>query len=32
MVISCIIKGFVIHNVLVDIDSATDIIFTRAFR
>jgi hypothetical protein len=32
IVISCIIKGLVIHNVLVDIDSATDIIFARAFR
>jgi hypothetical protein len=32
MVISCVIKGFLVHNVLVDIGSATDIIFAKAFR
>jgi hypothetical protein len=32
MVISCVIKGFLVHNVLVDTGSATDIIFSKAFR
>jgi hypothetical protein len=32
MVISCVIKGFLAHNVLVDTNSATDIIFAKAFR
>jgi hypothetical protein len=32
MVISCVIKGFLVHNVLVDTSSATDIIFAKAFR
>jgi hypothetical protein len=32
MVISCVIKGFLIHNVLVDTGSAADIIFAKAFR
>jgi hypothetical protein len=32
MVISCVIKGFLVHNVLVDTGSATDIIFTKVFR
>jgi hypothetical protein len=32
MVISCVIKGFLVHNVLVDTCSAADIIFTKAFR
>jgi hypothetical protein len=32
MVISCTIKGFLVHNVLVDTDSAADIIFAKAFR
>jgi hypothetical protein len=32
MVITCVIKGFLVHNVLVDIGSATDIIFAKAFR
>ena len=32
MVISCVIKGFVAHNVLVDIGSATNIIFAKAFK
>jgi hypothetical protein len=32
MVISCVIKEFLVHNVLVDTDSATDIIFAKAFR
>jgi hypothetical protein len=32
MVISCVIKGFVVHNVLVDARSAIDIIFAKAFN
>jgi hypothetical protein len=32
MIISCVIKGFLVHNVLVDTGSATDIIFAKAFR
>jgi hypothetical protein len=32
MVISCVIKGFLVHNVLVDTVSAADIIFAKAFR
>jgi hypothetical protein len=32
MVISYVIKGFLVHNVLVDTGSATDIIFSKAFR
>jgi hypothetical protein len=32
MVISCVIKGFLVHNVLVDTGSATDIIFAKALR
>jgi hypothetical protein len=32
MVISCVIKGFLVHNVLVDIGSASYIIFAKAFR
>jgi hypothetical protein len=32
MVISCIVKGFLVHNVLVDTGSAADIIFAKAFR
>jgi hypothetical protein len=32
MVISCFIKGFLVHNVLVDTGSAADIIFAKAFR
>jgi hypothetical protein len=31
MVISCVIKGFLVHNVLVDTCSAADIIFAKAF-
>jgi hypothetical protein len=30
--ISCVIKGFLVHNVLVDTCSAADIIFAKAFR
>jgi deoxyxylulose-5-phosphate synthase len=32
MVISCVIKGFQVHNVLVDTGSTIDIIFGKAFR
>jgi hypothetical protein len=32
MVIFCVIKGFLVHNVLVDTGSATYIIFAKAFR
>jgi hypothetical protein len=32
MVISCVIKGFLVHNVQVDTGSAADIIFAKAFR
>jgi hypothetical protein len=32
MVISYVIKGFLVHNVLVDTGSALDIIFAKAFR
>jgi hypothetical protein len=32
MIISCVIKGFLVHNVLVDISSAADIIFMKAFK
>ena len=32
MVISCVIKEFLVHNVLVDIGSAIDIIFVKAFK
>jgi hypothetical protein len=32
MVISCVIKGLLVHNVLVDISSTIDIIFEKAFR
>jgi len=31
MVISCVIKGFVVHNVLVDTGSWAAIIFAKAF-
>jgi hypothetical protein len=32
MVISCVIKGFLVHNVLVDTGSEANIIFAKAFR
>jgi ribonuclease HI len=32
MVISCVIKGFLVHNVLIDTGSAANIIFAKAFR
>jgi hypothetical protein len=32
MIISCVIKGFVMHNVLVDTDSVADIIFDKDFK
>jgi hypothetical protein len=32
MVISCVIKGILAHNVLGDTGSAADIIFAKAFR
>jgi hypothetical protein len=32
MLISCVIKGFLVHNVLVDTGSASDIIFAKAFK
>jgi hypothetical protein len=32
MVISCVIKGFVVQNVLVETGSAADIIFAKAFK
>jgi hypothetical protein len=32
MVISCVFKGFLVHNVLVDIGSVADIIFAKAFK
>jgi hypothetical protein len=32
MVISYVIKGFLVYNVLVDTGSAADIIFAKAFR
>jgi hypothetical protein len=32
MVIFCAIKGFMVHNILVDIGNAADIIFAKAFR
>jgi hypothetical protein len=32
MIISYVIKGFLVHNVLVDTCSSSDIIFAKAFR
>jgi hypothetical protein len=32
MLTSCVIKVFIVHNVLVGTGSATDIIFTKAFK
>jgi hypothetical protein len=31
-VIFCVIKGFVVHNVLVDTGNVVDIVFVKAFR
>jgi hypothetical protein len=31
MIISCVIKGFLVHNVLVETGSAADIIFCKGF-
>jgi hypothetical protein len=32
MVISCVIKGFLVHNIFIETCSAPDIIFANAFR
>jgi hypothetical protein len=32
MVISCVIKGFVVHNVLVKTGSGANVIFAKAFK
>jgi hypothetical protein len=32
MVISCVIQGFLVHNVLVDMGSVVEIIFAKSFR
>ena len=32
MVISCVIKGFMVDNILVDTGSTIDIIFAKAFK
>jgi hypothetical protein len=32
MVISCVIKAFLVHNVIVHTSSVADIIFAKAFR
>jgi hypothetical protein len=32
MVISCVIKGFLVHNVLINTGNVADIIFAKAFR
>jgi hypothetical protein len=32
VVISCVIKGFVVYNILVDTGSAADIIFPKFFK
>jgi hypothetical protein len=32
MVISCVIKGFMVHNVLVNTGSIADIIIVKAFK
>jgi hypothetical protein len=32
MVVSCVIKGILVHNVLINTGGAADIIFAKAFR
>jgi hypothetical protein len=32
MIISCVIKSFIVHNVLVDTSGTSDIIFVKTFR
>jgi hypothetical protein len=32
MVISCVIKGFIVHNILVNTGNTTYILFAKAFK